>query len=127
MAGKITIEQAEYESLVGRVAALERELDARDAERLDEAAADAKAGDYLPLALVKRILAGEHPVKIWRERRGMTPQALADKSKVSRSYIVEIEAGKKPGSVAAYRRMADAFGLTVDDLLPADTDDSPLH
>ncbi|MBC7951758.1 MAG: helix-turn-helix transcriptional regulator [Rhodospirillaceae bacterium] len=127
MAGKITIEQTEYDALVGRVSALERELDARDAARLDEAAADAEAGDYLPLALVKRILAGEHPVKVWREHRGMAPLALADKSGVARSYIAEIEAGKKPGSVAAYRRLADAFGLTVDDLLPAETDDSALH
>ena len=70
MGNKITLDWAEYEALTGRLAALERELDARDAERLDEAAANAKESDYLPLALVKRILAGEPPVKVWRNKRG---------------------------------------------------------
>lgn len=35
-------------------------------------------------------------------------------------YLSEIETGKKPGSVRAYRALAGALGLSVDDLLPND-------
>lgn len=34
-------------------------------------------------------------------------------------YLSEIETGKKPGSVRAYRALADALALSVDDLLPS--------
>lgn len=119
---KITIDQTELDALTGRIAALEAEIDALDAERLDAAAAEADTGDYLPITAVRRIMAGEHPVRVWREHRGMKPGALAEASGVSRSYIVEIEAGTKPGSVAAYRGMARALGVTIDDLLPPEND-----
>lgn len=78
--------------------------------------------DHLPAALVRRLLAGEHPVRVWRERRGLSPQALADKAGMGRSYLVEIEGYKKPGSLAVYRRLAFALDLAVDDLLPPEPD-----
>ena len=82
-----------------------------------------KAGraNHLPIELVERLIAGEHPVRIWREHRHLSPQTLADKADVGRSYLVEIEGHKKPGSIAAYRRLADALGVSVDNLLPAET------
>ncbi|WP_029009110.1 helix-turn-helix transcriptional regulator [Azospirillum halopraeferens] len=129
MAERITIDRSEYDALLGRVAALEHELDARDADLLDEAAKEAAAGtrDYLPVEAMERILAGEHPLRVWREERGLTPRALADRAGIGRSYLVEIETRRKPGSVAAYRRLADALSLTVDDLLPPDAGDRAEH
>jgi transcriptional regulator with XRE-family HTH domain len=36
---------------------------------------------------------------------------------VPQSYISEIETGKKPGSIDAWRRLAAALDVTIDDLL----------
>ncbi|MDA8232007.1 MAG: helix-turn-helix transcriptional regulator [Magnetospirillum sp.] len=91
-----------------------RTAEAREKEIGKEAA----RADHLSVELVMRLMAGEHPVRIWREQRGLSPQALADKAGVGRSYLVEIEGRKKPGSVAAYRRLANALGVAVDELLP---------
>lgn len=86
--------------------------------RETEIGKQAARADYLPDELVMRLIEGEHPVRIWREHRGLSAKALAEIAEVGRSYLVEIEGGKKPGSVAAYRRLASALGVTVDDLLP---------
>jgi ribosome-binding protein aMBF1 (putative translation factor) len=83
----------------------------------------ARKGDTVTLpraeyeALVERLVAGEHPLRIRREHRGLTLQALAAGSGVGLSYISEIESGKKPGSADALKKLAGAFGLAVDDLL----------
>ncbi len=76
-----------------------------------------RRADNLSDEFVTRLLAGEHPIRIWREHRGLTSPALADKARVSRSYLTEIEGLKKPGSVQAFRSLAAALGMAVDDLL----------
>ena len=63
--------------------------------------------------------AGEHPVRIWREHRGMTQVCLAEYAGIDRVYLSEIEGRKKPGSVAALRALAEALSVTTDDLVPA--------
>ncbi|MBF0305811.1 MAG: helix-turn-helix transcriptional regulator [Alphaproteobacteria bacterium] len=90
--------------------------------REKEIGKEAARADHLPVELVMRLLAGEHPVRIWRERRGLSSRALAEKAGIARSYLVEIEGRKKIGSVAAYRRLAAALALAVDDLLPSGTE-----
>jgi transcriptional regulator with XRE-family HTH domain len=44
-------------------------------------------------------------------------QDLAAKSGVVQSYLSEIETGKKPGSLAAMKAVAEALGVTIDDLV----------
>jgi len=118
MPDTILVDRAEYEALKQRADLLERELDARDAAFLDAAASGRTASEYLDAASVRRLLMGDHPVAVWRAARGMSPTQLARLSGVGRSYVVEIESGRKPGSVAAYVKLAAALGIQVDDLLP---------
>jgi transcriptional regulator with XRE-family HTH domain len=92
--------------------------DAEDARDL-RTAAEAESRIYLPIDAVKRMIAGEHPVRIWREQRGLTLADLAAKAAMQVGYLSEIETGKKPGSVRAYRALAGALGLSVDDLPPS--------
>jgi len=108
----VTLAVAEYEALLRRVEDIE---DARDV-RLAEAQAGKRG--YLPAAAVKRLIAGEHPLRVWREHRGLTLAELAAKAGARIGYVSEIETGKKPGSVRAYRALAGALGLTIEDLLP---------
>jgi hypothetical protein len=91
-----------------------------DARAMRLALAEAKAGErvYLPLESVLRMSRGEHPVRVWREFRGLALTALARKAAVPQGYLSEIETGKKPGSVRALKALATALGATVDDLTP---------
>ena len=52
--------------------------------------------ELVPFALVKRIANGEHPVRVWRQYRGMKAAELATAADVARSYLPDIENGKKP-------------------------------
>jgi DNA-binding transcriptional regulator YiaG len=72
--------------------------------------------DYLPGPLVDRLIAGESPIRIWREHRGLTLTALAEMASVSVSYLSEIEGGRKPGSAAARRALAGALRVPMEDL-----------
>lgn len=71
----------------------------------------------LPLALTKRIIKGEHPVRVYREFRNMTHAALAEKAGISSQYIHLIEAGKRKGSIVTLEKIADALGITLEELL----------
>jgi class 3 adenylate cyclase len=68
-------------------------------------------------AEAKRLLAGESPVRIWREKRGLTQRALAAAAAIPAGYLNEIERRKKPGSVAAYRALATTLAVPIEDLV----------
>jgi DNA-binding XRE family transcriptional regulator len=68
-------------------------------------------------AEAKRLLAGESPLRIWREKRGLTQRALAAAAAIPAGYLNEIERGKKPGSVAAYRALATTLAVPIEDLV----------
>jgi transcriptional regulator with XRE-family HTH domain len=53
---------------------------------------------------------GKH-VRQWRQRRGLTQEALAERAHVSAKYIVELEAGRRNASVALSYRLMQALGL----------------
>ena len=78
--------------------------------------ATAVANSYTA-AEAKRLLAGESPVRIWREKRAMTQRALAAAAAIPAGYLSEIESRKKPGSVAAYRALATALAVPMEDLV----------
>lgn len=63
------------------------------------------------------MLAGESPVKLWRQHRGLTQAALAAMADLSEGYLSQIETGKRDGTVESYKRIAEALGVTVDDLI----------
>ena len=113
----VTLPRAEYEALMRRLE------DAEDNAAIDRLEARirtvgfaAATADYLPIELMERLLAGEHPIRIWRSRRGMTREALAKVAGVSPSYLTEIETRRKPGSLAAMIKLAGALNVPLDDI-----------
>ena len=78
---------------------------------------DAAIANSYTAAEAKRLLAGESPVRIWREKRGLTQRALAAAAAIPAGYLSEIETGKKPGSVAAYRALAKTLAVPMEDLV----------
>ena len=75
---------------------------------------DAAIANSYTGAEAKRLLDGESPVRIWREKRGMTQRALA--AAIPAGYLSEIESRGKPGSVAVYRALATALAVPMEDL-----------
>jgi DNA-binding XRE family transcriptional regulator len=113
----VTLSRAEYEALIRRLE------DAEDNAAIDRLEARIQAdgfaaatGDYLPIELVGRLLAGEHPIRIWRAHRGMTRETLAAMAGVSPSYLTEIERRRKPGSFDAMIKLAGALKVPLDDI-----------
>ena len=104
----ITIPKADYDAL------LERLEDAEDRAII----AERRNSPTLSLDAVKRHMAGESLVTLWREERGFTQRALAEKAGMSVSMLNEVEKGKKTPSLPMAKALAQALGpgLTVDDL-----------
>ncbi len=65
----------------------------------------------IPWEVAKRIVAGENAVKVYREWRGLTQDALAGKIGSAKAYISQIETGAKPGGRAILRKIAGALGV----------------
>jgi hypothetical protein len=78
----------------------------------------ARAGEpVIPHEVVEAIHKGVHPVRAWRKHKGLTLQELAEAGQMPTGYLSEIETGKKPGSVAAYKSLARALGTGIDMLI----------
>ena len=111
----VPLSRSDYEALI---AAAEDRIDhqAINQQEAREAALgkEVARADYLPGLLVDRLIAGESPIRIWREHRGLTLTALAEMAGVSVSYLSEIESVRKPGSAAARRALAGALRVPME-------------
>jgi ribosome-binding protein aMBF1 (putative translation factor) len=76
--------------------------------------------DYIPAALVYRIMDGENALRAWRQHRNLTLSVLAGKTGTTQSMLSRIESGQLQGRPALWRKLADALGVTIDDILPLD-------
>jgi DNA-binding XRE family transcriptional regulator len=109
----VVLSRAAYDSLLDTV---EEALDTRALANL-RAREEAGEAEYVPIELADKIFAGEHPVRVWREYRGLTLSALAKTADIAPSYLSEIEAGKKPGSTRAMAAIARVLRVDIEDLL----------
>lgn len=114
----VTLSRADFERLVASAEdAIDRAaLRQQEAREAAEGVETARA-DYLPANLVKRLLAGESPIRVWREHRGMSGRALAAAAGVNAVYLGEIERGQKPGSAAAIIAVARVLGVEPAELV----------
>lgn len=105
----VVLPLSEYEAL----------LDAIDVAAANRVVANVAAGrdEFVPEALVDRLLGGENRIRVWREHRALTASELASRAGISAAYLSELEAGKKSGSVDALRKLATALNLDIDDLV----------
>lgn len=109
----VVLTEAEYRALVDAAA------DAADVaviRRFEERLA-AGEEELLPEDMVGRILDGENPIRAWREHRGLTVKALAEAAGIAPAYLSQLETGKRDGTVATVKKLADALGVSVDDLV----------
>jgi DNA-binding XRE family transcriptional regulator len=102
---------AEYERLVEQ---LEMAQDVRDYDEAMRHIADGE--EMAPSEVVDALLEGQNPLRVWRERRGLTQQELAKRAGISKPYLSQLETGKRVGATKILRKLAAALDLTLDDL-----------
>ena len=110
----VVVPRMEYEAL--REAA---DGDASDAA-LVRRVLDDPDEELAPLELSERIARGEHPIRVWREHRGMKAGLLAKRAGVAASYLSDIEHGKKPGSAKTLAAIARALDVDLDEIVRSD-------
>jgi DNA-binding XRE family transcriptional regulator len=95
---------------------IEDEVDARI---IAEFHADYAAGKafLVPDVILRRELAGESQVKLWRIQRNLTQQELAGRAGISKPYLSQIETGKRQGTVETLRAIARALDVPPDVLI----------
>ena len=110
----VVLRRADFEAL------LREAEDAADTAQMREAEARVAAGEdeYVPIEITRRLIAGEVPVRVWREHRDLSARALAARAGISAAYLSQIETGKKPGSFEAMAKLARALGVAMEDLEP---------
>ena len=59
----------------------------------------------------------ELKIKQLREKAGLSQKALADNAKVSQGKVSEYESGKSVLRLDSARRIADALGVSINDLM----------
>jgi DNA-binding XRE family transcriptional regulator len=108
---EVILRRAEYDELIRRLEDLE---DRGTVERVKKE----KSRRYVPVEVVRRLISGEESkVKVWREHRGLTLRALAEKAEIAPAYLSEIETGKKPGSVKAFAALARTLDVQIEALI----------
>lgn len=104
----VTIPRTEYDALRERIADLE------DVVAILEARLD--GGETIPFAMAEAMLDGKPPLTAWREHRGLTQRALADKAGISTGMMNDIEKGRRTPSLPTARGLAKVLGVDIDDL-----------
>lgn len=90
--------------------------DEADAQVVAEFAESYQAGRefVVPEAILRRELAGESTIKLWREERGLTQQELAEQAGISKPYLSQIETGKRQGTLETMAAIAKALAVPLD-------------
>ena len=70
--------------------------------------------EAVPAAIVDRLLAGESPLRVWREHRGMTAARLAAATGVTAAHVSKIESGKGEPSVSLLRKFSRMLQVDLD-------------
>jgi DNA-binding XRE family transcriptional regulator len=97
----VVLTRADYEAL------LDAAEDADDLAAAYQGLKSMQNEDSIPMDVSKAIRSGVHPVAAWRQHRGLTQAALADRVQISQAAIARIE-GSTPGSGS----MATLTGLS---------------
>jgi DNA-binding XRE family transcriptional regulator len=109
----VVLPLAEYEKLRKAAQAV------TDVAAYDAAKRRLKTGEdeLVPADIANRLLDGEHPLRVWRNHRGLTLAGLADAAGISAPYLSQIENGNREGTISTMRALAEALGVDLDDLI----------
>ena len=86
-----------------------------DEEHYDRATAS--NDESFPIEVVDQLLAGQNPISVYRNYRGLTQNELAAAAGINAVYLSQIETGKRTGSAKTLAALAKALQVMVDDLI----------
>ena len=68
----------------------------------------------IPKEIVDRIIAGENALRVLREWRGKTQLDISYKTNIGQGYISDLESGRRKGTTAALKKIADVLKVPLD-------------
>lgn len=74
-------------------------------------------GFRIPADILTRELAGENPLKLWREHRGLTIETLASAAGISKPYLSQLENDKRHGTLKVMNALARKLNVPLDILV----------
>jgi hypothetical protein len=103
----------DYEALVAKAAESDED---RGTARLVALGRDAVAAGapLLPKEVVDRLAKGHNPVRVLREWRDRPQEYISFKTGLSQGYISDLETGRRNGTTAALRLIADVLKVPLD-------------
>jgi phytoene/squalene synthetase len=112
--GEIAIlPRKEYEKLAAKAA--EADEDMGTARLIARARRDIAAGiPLIPKKIADRIAKGENALRVLREWRDVTQLELEFKTDIGQSYISDMENGRRKGTAAALKKIADALNVPLE-------------
>src|ERR1700724_3059766 len=103
----------EFEALAAK--AREADEDVSTARLVARARREIAAGmPLVPKDVVDRICAGENALRVVRKWRGKTQLYISQKANIGQGYISDLESGRRRGTTAALKRIADALKVPLD-------------
>ena len=98
-----------------RLVSMDDEAAMTDEELYD--LAKSAGSESFPATVVDRLLAGENPVRVYRDHRRLTQKQLAEAAGINPVYLSQIETGRRTGSAKTLSSIAGALDVEVDDLI----------
>lgn len=108
-----------YKEYLRLVAEAEMLQDVRDYDTILETVEKGEE-ETVPASVVYAILDDENPIRVWRGHRGLTQQQLAKMAGISKPYLSQLETGKRQGTTEVLTSIANALGLTLEDIVKLD-------
>jgi len=103
----------DYEALTAK--AREADEDIGTARLVARARREIAAGaPLIPKEVVDRIAAGENALRVLREWRGKTQLYVSHRTSIGQGYISDLENGRRKGTVAALKKIADVLKVPLD-------------
>ncbi|MFC4256617.1 helix-turn-helix domain-containing protein [Altererythrobacter xixiisoli] len=75
------------------------------------------ADGQIPASIIKRLVAGESPFRVYREHRGMTQAQLAEASGICHQQIDGLEQGGSLPAAGTAVLLAGALSISIDKLM----------
>ncbi len=72
-----------------------------------------------PYELVQKLVAGDNPLRVFRQYRGLSQKSLAEKAGCTTNYISQLESGRRFMSASMAILMAGLLDVDVDELVPS--------
>jgi len=103
----------DYEALAAK--AREADEDVGTARLVARARREIAAGmPLIPKKVVDRIAAGENALRVVRKWRGKTQLYISHKTSIGQGYISDLESGRRRGTTAALKKIADVLKVPLD-------------